>query len=380
MLTHRLQKPAQALARAAVRGMQTFEPLESQVNILKNGKMVMSQGTGGRSSRTGYTVTVFGAAGLAGTALTTRLGQHGTLVVAPYREEIYQRHLKVTGDLGVVNYQEFDLRNIKSIEDSVRHSDVVVNLIGRNWETKNYSFYDVHVEGARRIAQATKDAGVPRFIHVSSHSVDLNSPSAFYATKAAGEEVVKEIIPDATIVRPGPIFGIQDQFLNYMASHNLFLQSNEGKQTVVPTYLLDLSYALEKMVYDDSTAGKLYELNGPERFSIAQIHELVRDAVKKDLRLVNLPRPILNGITKFLQYAAYWEGVITPDIVNRMYVDQVETRGALGYKDLGIEPQRLQDHLLRIVRFHRSNVYLHDSEETDKLRKKETESWSNIVG
>ena len=76
------------------------------------------------------------------------------------------RHLKVTGDLGVVNYLEFDLRNIKSIEDSVKHSDIVYNLVGRNYATKNFSFNDVHVEGAKRIAEAVAKYNVSRFIQM----------------------------------------------------------------------------------------------------------------------------------------------------------------------------------------------------------------------
>ena len=32
--------------------------------------------------------------------------------------------------------QECDLRNTQSIEESVRHSDVVYNLVGRNYPTK----------------------------------------------------------------------------------------------------------------------------------------------------------------------------------------------------------------------------------------------------
>jgi NADH dehydrogenase (ubiquinone) 1 alpha subcomplex subunit 9 len=47
-----------------------------------------------------------------------------------------KRHLKVTGDLGRVVFTEFDLRNTQSIEESVRHSDVVYNLIGREYPTK----------------------------------------------------------------------------------------------------------------------------------------------------------------------------------------------------------------------------------------------------
>ena len=65
-----------------------------------------------------------------------------------------KRHLKVTGDLGRVVFmvyptqaanmsegadlgiQEYDLRNTQSLEESVRHSDIVFNLVGRNYPTK----------------------------------------------------------------------------------------------------------------------------------------------------------------------------------------------------------------------------------------------------
>ena len=33
--------------------------------------------------------------------------------------------------------QEYDLRNTASIEESVRHSDVVYNLVGRDYPTKS---------------------------------------------------------------------------------------------------------------------------------------------------------------------------------------------------------------------------------------------------
>ena len=72
----------------------------------------------------------------------------------PFRDEMAKRHLKLTGDLGRVVfmvrnkfysvclfqltnfYQEYDLRNTPSLEESVRHSDVVFNLVGRDYATK----------------------------------------------------------------------------------------------------------------------------------------------------------------------------------------------------------------------------------------------------
>ena len=59
-------------------------------------------------------------------------------------------------------------------------------------------------------------ANVPRYIHVSSYNADPNSESVFYATKGIAEQVVRDIIPDTTIVRPAPMYGREDSLLNYL--------------------------------------------------------------------------------------------------------------------------------------------------------------------
>lgn len=133
----------------------------------------------------GYTATVFGATGFLGRYIVNRLARQGCTVIIPYREEMAKRHLKVTGDLGRVNFIEFDVRNTPSIEESVRHSDIVFNLIGRTYPTKNFTYEQVHVEGTERIAEAVAKYDVDRFIHVSSFNADPESASEFFRTKAS---------------------------------------------------------------------------------------------------------------------------------------------------------------------------------------------------
>ena len=365
------------------RSLQTFGVLDSQINVLRNGKTIIAQGTGGRASRTGYTVTVFGAPGTLGTALVTKLAKHGTITVCPYRDEYFKRHLKPTGDLGVVNFKEFDLRNVASIETAVKHSDVVVNCIGRDYETKHFKFHDVNVEGTRRIAEAVAKYAVPRFIHVSSHSATHDSPSAFLRTKAAGEEVVREIIPDSTIVRPAPIYGYNGyNWLQKMAGSRLTFTASGGQEISYPTHVNDVASALEKMVYDDSTTGKIYELNGPESWSKKEIFDRIKSEIKRDFQFVNIPKPLLRAWATFLQYAAYWQGPLSPDEVERMFISQAGgelSEGAYGYSDLGIFPGKLSENITHLVRHHRNPVYIADSTETDKLRRKERDAWANIV-
>lgn len=72
------------------------------------------------------------------------------------------------GDLGQVLFHPFELKDEDSIRQAVKYSNVVINLVGRDWETKNFSFDDVNVKGARRLARISREMGVERFIHVSA--------------------------------------------------------------------------------------------------------------------------------------------------------------------------------------------------------------------
>lgn len=165
----------------------TYKPTPQKRNlqdvaITRTGKPII-RSQGGRSSLGGHTATVFGANGFLGRYIVNRLARQGCQVVIPYREDMAKRHLKVSGDLGRVTFIEFDLRNTQSIEESVRHSDMVFNLIGRKYPTKNFSLFDVNVEGVERIAEAVAKYDVDRFIHMSSYNADENSPSEFFRTK-----------------------------------------------------------------------------------------------------------------------------------------------------------------------------------------------------
>lgn len=152
------------------------------IAITRTGKPIIRV-QGGRSSLGGYTATVFGATGFLGRYIVNRLARQGCLVVIPFREDMAKRHLKVTGDLGRISFMEFDLRNTQSIEESVRHSDIVFNLIGRKFPTKNFSYRDVHVEGTERIVEAVAKYDIDRYIHVSSYNADPQSHSEFFRTK-----------------------------------------------------------------------------------------------------------------------------------------------------------------------------------------------------
>ncbi|XP_071482749.1 NADH dehydrogenase [ubiquinone] 1 alpha subcomplex subunit 9, mitochondrial-like, partial [Diadema antillarum] len=150
-------------------------------------------------------------------------GREGSQIVLPHRCDPYWvMPIKLMGDLGQVMFRQYELRDHDLIRDIVSHCNVVINLLGKDFETRHYTFEDVNIEGPRNLARICKEAGVPRLIHVSALGADLASPSKFLRTKAAGEKVVREQFPEAIIIRPAQMFGREDRFFNHFANQRFF--------------------------------------------------------------------------------------------------------------------------------------------------------------
>ncbi|RIA94373.1 NADH dehydrogenase 1 alpha subcomplex 9 [Glomus cerebriforme] len=320
-----------------------------------SGKPIIKYGPGGRSSVSGHIATVFGSTGFLGRYLVSKLAKRGTQVVVPYRDEDAKRHLKVSGDLGQVVFLEFDLRNEQNIIEAVKHSDIVYNLIGRDYETKNFTYEKVHIEGAERIAKLCKRLDVSRLVHVSALNADDKSQSSFLRTKSLGEKAVKEQFPDVTIVRPGYMYGPEDRLLNRLSGFPYELMINHGETLLSPVHVIDVATALEMMMKDETSTSSTYELYGPNEFSFEELYNIIDDIMKKKRTRFNVPKPIALAITKLLTYLPW--PYLTPDEIVRYCIsdkprgDKVKT-----FSDLGIEPVELESKAIQVVRRYRSNT------------------------
>ncbi|KAF2033254.1 NAD(P)-binding protein [Setomelanomma holmii] len=350
--------------------------INSDVRITRTGKPILTV-SGGRSSLGGYTATVFGATGFLGRYIVNRLARSGCTVIVPFREEMAKRHLKVAGDLGRVVFIEMDLRNTASIEESVRHSDIVYNLIGRDYPTKNFSLEDVHVAGTERIVDAVAKYDIDRFVQVSSHSASLDSPSEFYRTKAQGEQVARSIYPETTIVRPAPMYGYEDRLLHRLAYPSNVVTSNHLQERLYPVHAIDVAMALERMLHDDTTAAETFELYGPTEYSMAELNELVEKEAMKKRGHVNVPKRILKPIATYANKFLWWP-IHSGDEVEREFIDQTIDPMAKTFKDLDIEPVELKSLTYEYLKSYRSSSY-YDLPPMSEKEKREEKKYLHVI-
>lgn len=338
----------------------------------------MRKGAGGRSSFNGVVATIFGSTGFMGRYVTNELGKHGTQMILPYRGDNYEvGPLKLTGDLGQVLFHPFDLKDEDSIRRAVKYSNVVINLIGRDWETKNYKFEDVNVHGARRLARISREMGVEKFIHLSALNATpkpepkmLWNGSGVLRSKYYGELAVREEFPDAVILRPALTYGMEDRWLMHHAgmfrsSGKAFPLYKKGLGiTKMPVLVNDVAMAIYEAIKSTESAGRTYQLIGPHRYSLNDLMLWIMNEMRmkadEDFRVTDIRFDPIQ-ITKVL-LAELLPG--TPiNSLHREIMEMEATTDEVDYSlptmiELGITPSPMEDNITWLLKPYKHRPYM----------------------
>jgi len=281
-------------------------------------------------------------------------------VIAPCRgNDRSILHLKTMGDLGQIIPIAWNIRDMNNIRELVKHSNVVINLIGSRYDTRNYTLEDVHVKAAEMISQAAKEAKIDRLVHVSALGVDKNSPSRWSKTKALGEEAVLQTFgSDAIIIRPSIMFGSEDYFLRYCASMMRFWPvyvNFNGSKKIQPIWVDNVAEAIVNSLGTSYAKGQIYELAGPKVYTMTEVAEWLRVILRHEKRIVNINEELSTDIVKVLQMHR------NPRITLEEFkdkVDKVMTGKYPTLTDLGVLPSHMEkegfpciQHFRKPVRF-----------------------------
>lgn len=133
---------------------------------------------------------------------------------------------------------------------------------------------------------------------------------------------------------------------------------NYGATKLRPVHSVDVAQALEIMCDADVTStGQTFSLAGPKTYTVAQLLQLVESLTfNKIVRMgVNVPKPVLKLATKVADLA--WWQMLSPDEVERRFLDdKADAPGTLGFADLGMEPDTLEERAILYLRRYRSHL------------------------
>lgn len=232
---------------------------------------------------------VTGATGFVGSAAITRLIEAGWEVRALTRRPQPER-AGVTWISGALD-NPASLFALCDGADAILHIAGVVNAPGAA------GFEAGNVAGTAAMIAAAKDAGVRRFVHVSSLSAKQPKLSLYGASKYRGERLVMTSLLDWTIVRPPGIYGPGDtEMLDIyrLAAKGFALLPPRGKISVI--HVDDLARLLAALLppHEDAAAQIFEPDDGrPGGWSHSGFARAIGWGMEKRVATLHAPRLLL---------------------------------------------------------------------------------------
>jgi uncharacterized protein YbjT (DUF2867 family) len=225
--------------------------------------------------------TVFGGSGFVGRYAVAALAKRGWRIRAAVRRPDLAGFLQPAGRVGQIAPIQANLRYPESVAAALAGAKAAVNCVGLLAGSGRQTFRAIHVDGARAVAKAAREAGVERLVHISAIGADAKAGARYARTKAEGEAAVLEAFPGAIILRPSIVFGPEDEFFNRfaaMARISPFLPLiGGGKTRFQPVFVGDVAAAVTACLMGAGKPGAVYELGGPEVLSFRQLLDLTQD-------------------------------------------------------------------------------------------------------
>jgi uncharacterized protein YbjT (DUF2867 family) len=252
---------------------------------------------------------------LAVTGGTGFVGSHLLRLAAEAGHELHALTRKAQPPEPGIAWVEGALDRADSLSELCQGAEAVIHIAGLI-NGDRAAFRRVNVEGTHALIAAARQAGVRRFVHVSSLAAREPELSAYGASKAESEKLVRESGLDWTIVRPPAVFGPGDREtleLFRMAKRGLVALPPKGRFSVI--HVEDLCRLLLALPERPETVGQLYEPDDGREGGWAHRHfarTLGRQFGKRAATFA-MPRLVMAGAARIDTLIRRDRAKLTPD-------------------------------------------------------------------
>lgn len=245
---------------------------------------------------------IFGGTGFVGSYLVDAFldaGHELSLLVRPGSERKLPQRARCRLVAG-------DIADAGAIHSTLENCDVAVYLIGilREDPAKGITFRKLQFEGARRVVDAAKAAGLQRFLLMSANGVREDG-TPYQRTKLAAERYLADSKMAGTVFRPAVIFGdprgrmefatqLRDEMIRLPLPAPAFfsgLSPSRGTFSMTPVFVEDVAQAFLRALTSGAAIGRTLELGGSETLAWREI--IRRVAAASGRRKLILPVPVM---------------------------------------------------------------------------------------
>ena len=291
-------------------------------------------------------ILVTGATGFVGAEILRRASRRGWRVRGLARNPERAESL---GRLPNVELFRGDISRPDELDEALEGVEVVVHLVGIIVETRAQSYEDVHVTGTRNVVEATRRAGISRYVHMSALGVEAGQDvSDYYRTKWRAEELVRGAGLESTIFRPSVVFGRDDDFFNRLARivrwSPVVPLPGGGRSRFQPVWIGDVAECFLQATRMELTPEPVYDVAGPQVMTLKEIVHTLMELTRHRRPILSLPLRPLRAAAAVLE-TVLPTPPLTRDQLRMLAIDNVSDRAGQQAlrRDFEIEHARLAD-------------------------------------
>jgi dihydroflavonol-4-reductase len=282
-------------------------------------------------------ILVTGGSGFIGSHLVERLCCGGERVRCLIRQKKIRR--KNYGGLPPQAEAVFgELISGVGLEEGLQGVDIVIHVAGVTKALTVDDYYAGNARATENLARAMKGRAI-RLVHVSSLAAAGPSPDGtpigedaaprplthYGKSKLAAEHIVRELVPDAVIVRPPVVYGPRDTDVFRILkprAQGLAFQLGGGERWFSMIYVKDLVDGLITAARAAQAAGRTYFLANSKPVSWSELGAATARITGRKARIVRVPVAVAYAGAWCAEMWAHAAG--KPGIISREKVREVQ--------------------------------------------------------
>ena len=289
--------------------------------------------------------TILGGGGFIGRYLVRNLTKKNYTCIISTRNAFQKGYLKTQATPGSIELVNWNSDNFDEIKESIKNSDVVINLIGILYETKKQKFMNIHGGIPEAISKICANSDVKKFIHVSAIGANENSKSLYQRSKFQGEIKALTNFKNTVIIRPSVVCGTEDNFTNLFSKLSFLpiIPIVGMRYNFQPILVSDVADAIVKAIETKDNHGKIYEIGGPQVISFGDMVKSIMKTLNKKRFVVEMPMSLAKIQSSVMSLLPI-NPILTRDQCEILSeADNVVSNNHLTLQDLNVKPSDIEE-------------------------------------
>jgi nucleoside-diphosphate-sugar epimerase len=249
-----------------------------------------------------------------------------------------------------------DLHDNDALFSLMQGTDTVIHVAGAVSARNDAAFFHTNLEGTRNVVAAARQAGVRRFIHISSLAARHPELSAYAASKEAAERIVLAESDNLSVLifRPPAIYGPGD-----LATLPLLKELLKATAAIPGTpvamfsmlHVDDFATIIRDAVAHDAMGIlEIDDMDGPHSWH--QLSSITQDAFARPHRMIFIPQTLAMVVGKTVETLAWWRGksaMVTTGKMRELYFPDWVAKGPGWQRP---NPIRLAQGLVQTIQWY----------------------------